>query len=167
MTGEVFEQFALDLPGLPTPTPLSVVPVHGDATTERFRRRVIKTETCWWWDGPPNRDGYGRFWYRRDDGKQRVIAAHVFAWEAAQQPGALHNPDAIRMHVCNHTLCVRIHPSHVVTGTQRENVRYADQLGRRRGRTALRRPDYAAQATAERDIALGRSPILRTDIGLF
>lgn len=143
------------------------VPEHPTERVARFNAHVARTATCWWWDGAPNRDGYGRFWYRREDGTQRVVNAHIFAWEAAQSSGTLHDAAAIRMHICNHTLCVRIHESHVTTGTQHENILYADMLGRRRGRAPVRQANYAAEAVRQRDAALGKISEVEHDLRLF
>lgn len=162
---ESFEQFALEIGVIPRSIERRMVPVHPIEVVERFQRRVIQTSTCWWWDGPPNQDGYGRFWYRRADGTQRVVNAHIFAWEVAQRSGIVHDAEVIRMHLCNHTLCVRIHEDHVRTGTQQENVRYADRLGRRRGRAPVHHESPAVIAVQDRNSAL--APGCSADQRLF
>lgn len=79
-------------------------------------------------------DGYGRFWFAEPGRQQRVVAAHILAWEFAQPLGSIIPGGTYRLHECNTTLCVHVGPGHVITGTQRENIRYADPLGHRHGR---------------------------------
>lgn len=126
-------QDQLPLDGLP-PLVHAVIPEHNAQRRARFAAKVHQTDACWIFLGAIGTDGYGRFWYANYDGQQRVVAAHIFAWECAQPPGTTIDPATRRMHECNTTLCVRIGDGHVITGTQRENIRYADTLGRRHGR---------------------------------
>ncbi|MFV0535680.1 MAG: hypothetical protein ACK5MR_18830 [Cumulibacter sp.] len=143
----------LPLDGLP-PVEVRYVPEHSADLQARFRARVITTGDCWWWDGSPDAYGYGRFRYRTPDGHPRVVAAHIFAWECAQPLGTPWDDDLVRMHECDHTLCVRIGNGHVVAGTQRENIRHADELGRRRGRAIIARQAFRDRAIQERSYAL-------------
>ena len=152
------QQLPLPLDGVPEPV-VELVPVHPADVRARVAAQVHRTDTCWWWLGPPDRSGYGQFWYEHD-GAQRVVRAHIFAWELAQPPGAVRNPQTVRMHQCNHTLCVRVGPGHILTGSQRENIAYADALGRRQGRRAVRHTTPREAAIADRADAL--NPTLDT-----
>lgn len=126
-------QDQLPLDGLP-PLVHATVPERDAQRRARFAAKVHQTDARWIFLGAIGTDGYGRFWYANYDGQQRVVAAHIFAWKCAQTPGTTIDSATRRMHECTTTLCVRIGGGHVITGTQRENIRYADALGRRLGR---------------------------------
>lgn len=83
----------------------------------RFWSRVDKTETCWLWTGPVNRQGYGQFSYS----KSKTIRAHKFAYEQTVGPV----PEGLTLdHVwprCTHKNCVR--PDHLEPVTRGDNVR--------------------------------------------
>lgn len=90
---------------------------HGSTVDRRARKldpmgrllsRVVKTDGCWLWTGPPNGSGYGTF---RLDG--RVIGAHVamVLLEGREIPDG-HEVD----HTCVTPLCVRPGHLEVVTG---------------------------------------------------
>lgn len=74
---------------------------------------VKKSETeCWEFQGGLTSDGYGKIW----DG-QREVGAHVMAYMAFV--GAIAPGNVIR-HSCDNPPCVN--PSHLLSGTQLENV---------------------------------------------
>lgn len=89
----------------------------------RFDAFVEKTsgdDSCWTWIGSRDRDGYGFFYL---NGKHR--RAHRVAYEFAY--GAL-DAEVVR-HNCDNPSCVR--PSHLLPGTQKENLRDAYSRGRK------------------------------------
>jgi hypothetical protein len=78
---------------------------------DRFMGKVNKTDTCWLWTaGVKGR--YGSFSYNGKD-----VAAHRWIYEHhnGEIPKGL-----VVMHTCDNTLCVN--PSHLVLGTQRDNM---------------------------------------------
>ena len=78
-----------------------------------FWNKVKKTETCWLWLGAKDPNGYGNV--RLPGGKYGK--AHRFAYQIAY--GNI--PDGLLiLHICDNPCCVR--PSHLVPGTQRENM---------------------------------------------
>ncbi|NEN53452.1 hypothetical protein G3R41_21345 [Modestobacter muralis] len=105
--------------------------------------------------------GYGQWWLRRPDGRQRVVSAHRVAFEVAHGP----LPEgATLMHDCEVRLCVNTGPGHVHAGTQAENVdqavRRQRMAGPRPGLVDVRGPvgQAAAVQTAIREaLTQGRS----------
>ena len=110
---------------------------------DRFRGKVIATETCDWWVGAIGDDGYGRFYV---DG--RVVRASRFAWELANGPVP---PGMVVMHRCDETLCVC--EADLMLGTQAQNL----EMMARRGRSAGR----AHTGSADRRHAVGRARAIR------
>lgn len=88
--------------------------------TERFWSQVLKTETCWLWQGNRSSKGYGRFGVGYDR-----IAAHRFAYQLTY---GLILPGLFCCHHCDTRLCVR--PEHLFLGTQRDNMRDMSSKGR-------------------------------------
>lgn len=100
------------------------------ATIARFHAKVVRTPTCWWWTGAISHpDGYGRISYRIGD-RARTLSAHRFAMLVS---GVELLDDIVCEHACNETICVRLDPDHVHTGTQTANLRFAVATGRHRG----------------------------------
>jgi hypothetical protein len=74
-----------------------------------FWAKVDKTGEHWLWTGHVGQNGYGQFW-----NGERVVGAHVFAWEIY---GEVPEGQEIR-HKCRHRHCVL----HLTVGTRADNV---------------------------------------------
>lgn len=142
------------LPGMPTPPPASDETDSGrgvvsdpslapnDDDVERFRRKIVRSPTCWFWVGGISRpDGYGRFTFQRDN-VQRTVLAHRFALLAE---GYDLSHGAVAEHECNEPLCVRVGTGHVRVSTQSDNLRYAVQHGRHDGNRPASMSTYRAE----------------------
>lgn len=78
-----------------------------------FWARVVKSDSCWLWQGPPNSSGYGRVNFRG-----RILGAHVVAVIVTGRE----IPDGMEVdHLCFTPLCVR--PDHLDVVTPIENQR--------------------------------------------
>ncbi len=89
---------------------------------ERFWSKVIKTDTCWEWQGKPDIGGYGIFVIR----SYERIRAHRFSWELYNRCPV---PDGMFVcHHCDNPRCVR--PDHLFIGTNQDNLRDASVKGR-------------------------------------
>ena len=114
---------------------------------ERFWARVKKTDTCWLWQGPPDRWGYGRIQIT-ENGKGRSALAHRVGYElqCGPLPAGQHG-----LHKCNQPLCVRAHPDHVYPGTDADN--FADQVQAHHWHPCTPRPGelhHVAQLTEQK-----------------
>jgi len=89
---------------------------------------------CWIWTGAPMAVGYGLLTVGSvTNGTRTRVLAHRLAWELANGPipvGDGYHGTCI-MHKCDVRLCVN--PSHLLAGTQRENLR--DMTDKGRGKT--------------------------------
>lgn len=90
---------------------------------ERFWSFVQRGDIneCWPWIGSRFRYGYGR--YNQDGGQ---YYAHQIAWTLSR--GAPMGPGLVHRHTCDVTYCCN--PSHLISGTQADNVR--DMFARHR-----------------------------------
>lgn len=89
-----------------------MVVVHSTLVETRFWNHVDKTETCWLWNGKPNKDGYGRL---QVSGYPRE--AHRISWEINVGP----IPSGMYVcHQCDIKICVR--PDHLYIGTGADNI---------------------------------------------
>lgn len=90
----------------------------------RFWRNTKREGACLVWTGKRYRNGYGSLMHGK-----RYRLAHRIAWELTHG----REPDGVVMHTCDTPECVE--PSHLVLGTQRDNMR--DMV--RKGRAYLQR----------------------------
>ena len=102
---------------------LCVRPEHLTVRTpdERFWGKVEKTNSCWVWRGARSTSGYGSAWY-----EGVPYAAHRLAWTLTN--GKIDGKVVLR-HCCDNPRCVN--PSHLVPGTQLDNVRDMIDKGRK------------------------------------
>jgi HNH endonuclease len=95
---------------------------------------------CWLWTASRGADGYGQF--------ERGLRAHRVAWETENGP----IPDGLGiLHKCDTPLCVR--PSHLFTGTQKENSH--DMV--RKGRSPRGKLDIAEREMVRETVSMGTS----------
>lgn len=95
-----------------------------EADRARFFEKVRKGEgdACWLWTASTNNHGYG--WFGVGDA---VCLAHRVAW--VLEHGSLPSRTKV-LHTCDTPACVR--PSHLITGTQKQNLE--DMATKGRGR---------------------------------
>ena len=99
----------------------------------RFWAKVDKKDVddCWNWIAKGRVQGYGVIGRQGKYGKK--VLAHRLSYEIHNGPipenKDLHHGYVV-MHTCDNRLCVN--PSHLVLGTQKENVRDMDKKGRRK-----------------------------------
>jgi hypothetical protein len=89
--------------------------------TDRVWNHVSKADGCWNWTGTKNQGGYGVI----TDGNLNRLA-HRVAWESVngQIPIGL-----LVRHSCDNPTCCN--PTHLLLGTQADNVRDSVERGRR------------------------------------
>lgn len=93
----------------------------------RFYAKVNRSsEGCWPWMGTRMPRGYGLFNGGRFDGRQRTRYAHRLMWELAN--GRRIRTGEVVRHTCDNPPCCN--PSHLIIGTQAENVNDAAEQGK-------------------------------------
>lgn len=99
------------------------------STRTRLLRHTIKTNTCWLWRGSKNNKGYGII--SRGSLVDGRALVHRMSWELFRGPIPL---GMCVLHRCDTPLCLR--PSHLMMGTQKDNLNDM----RLKGRWHIRRP---------------------------
>ena len=100
---------------------------------DRFWSSVIKTETCWLWQGRRNNKGYGLITLGHDT----TMLVHRLAYELTY---GMIMPGLFCLHRCDTPLCCR--PDHLWLGSQADNMRDMSQKGRSIGQ---RHPERMAR----------------------
>lgn len=96
---------------------------HGPTPVDRFWARVLKTDTCWLWQGATA--GRWNLRYGQTRWAGRVAMAHRVAYELLV--GAI--PDGLQIdHLCRNPLCVN--PAHLEPVTNAENARRGHEARR-------------------------------------
>ena len=97
------------------------------SSIDKFWARVEKTETCWYWKGWKESNGYGKLRLGKNQGRIEVVKAHRFAWQL--EHGEVPEGSFV-CHRCDVPNCVN--PEHLWLGTCLENIQDMDMKGRRR-----------------------------------
>lgn len=92
-------------------------------TIKKFFQNIIKTESCWIWNGKKLPKGYGAFLLN-----SAKILAHRFSY--FYHFGVLPN-DLCVCHTCDNPSCVN--PNHLFLGTRKDNMK--DMVNKGRSRT--------------------------------
>lgn len=95
--------------------------VNFEWTCQKFWSQVLKTDTCWLWQGSLRNKRYGYIQY-----KGHRVGVHVFSYMLAHNLEA--PPELNILHKCDDTLCVR--PEHLFEGTHADNMRDMISKGR-------------------------------------
>lgn len=101
---------------------------------ERFNSFIVKGEAshhCWIWCGAIGDDGYGRFWVKSEDGKQRVYRAHRYAMTLLH--GREIDVEEYVLHRCDNPLCVKVtddDSTHLRLGDHSMNMMERSERGR-------------------------------------
>ena len=89
---------------------------------ERFDAKVLKTTSCWLWQGDTTHKGYGVAWVQR-----KQVRAHRLAYFFKYGE---FDESLLVLHKCDVRSCVR--PDHLFLGTPKDNV--ADMIKKGRAR---------------------------------
>ena len=89
--------------------------------TERFWKKVSKSDGCWLWTGSVTNSGYGQFFPM----ERKMVTAHRWAYMTFVAP----IPEKMFVcHRCDTKRCVR--PDHLFLGTHSDNMRDMVSKGR-------------------------------------
>lgn len=117
----------------------------GKPVEERFWPLVLKTDSCWLWQGSVNNKGYGTIFRGYQLGK---VYTHRLSWELANGP----IPEGLEiLHDCpggDNPLCCN--PAHLRVGTHLENM--ADMRNKGRNQIGSQRPNAKLTEDQAREI---------------
>lgn len=91
----------------------SAEPTVRPSRDERFWTHVVKTDTCWLWDGAPSRKGYAQF--RNAEGRQLPVHRYSYELCVGPVPAGMQLDHLCRVHHC-------VNPEHLEPVTPRENL---------------------------------------------
>lgn len=98
-----------------------------ETESERFWRQVLKTDTCWLWQGAKYHSGYGKFRLSAKPHKQ--VRTHRYVLFGAN---AANKDDNWALHKCDIRACVN--PDHLYVGNRKDNVRDLVERGSAKSR---------------------------------
>lgn len=91
---------------------------------DRFWNRVEKTDSCWIWNGPTARSGYGQI---RSEGGRNGVTLYTHRLSYEMHIGPIPAGQVV-MHACDNRRCVN--PAHLSLGSHTDN--HADMERKRR-----------------------------------
>jgi len=117
---------------------------------ESFWARVEKTDSCWWWRGYVNNNGYGRLYVAL---KKKSMSAHKLSYVLAH--GDVPEGMVI-MHSCDNRKCVN--PEHLRVGTASDNQR--DAMHKNRAYFSRIKGDYHPRSDLS-EISVARALLVK------
>lgn len=106
--------------------PSKYIPRLRKSPKDRFMEKVVKTDTCWNWNGAISA-GYGNFMFNGKATKAHRVSYSLFVGEIKEIEGSDYRGSCV-MHTCDNCLCVN--PSHLVLGTHQDNMTDKKNKGR-------------------------------------
>lgn len=105
---------------------------------ERFLAKIKKTNTCWFWVGAKNPQGYGDFWVDNKYWRSHRYSYFIYKGTIPK--------DMCVLHECDNPSCVN--PDHLWLGSYQDNAldmvkkgRHVDSNGGNNGRAKLKKED--------------------------
>ena len=106
---------------------MNLITLDFEKVLPRLLAKVVQDKTgCWLWQSSKDKRGYGHF-YVKKNGKSFMARAHVISYMLFK--GGIPVGHIIR-HTCDIPACVN--PLHLLSGTQKDNMRDRDERGRRK-----------------------------------